>query len=39
VHHGNVTHMARELQTSRSHVRRIAKRLGVDLEGLRDDED
>jgi hypothetical protein len=31
--------MARELGTSRSHVRRIAQRLGVSLKDMRDDEE
>jgi DNA-binding NtrC family response regulator len=34
-HAGNVTAMARELATSRSQVRRVAQRLGVDLTRLR----
>jgi two-component system, NtrC family, response regulator AtoC len=34
-HHGNVSSLARVLDTSRSHVRRLAKRHGVDLDALR----
>jgi transcriptional regulator of acetoin/glycerol metabolism len=36
-HHGNVTAIARELATSRSQVRRLAQRLGVNLGRLRDE--
>jgi DNA-binding NtrC family response regulator len=35
-HHGNASAIARALSTSRSHVRRLAMRFGVDLEALRD---
>jgi DNA-binding NtrC family response regulator len=34
-HHGNTSAIARVLSTSRSHVRRLADRYGVDLEALR----
>ncbi|HEY6040195.1 MAG TPA: hypothetical protein VIV58_38190, partial [Kofleriaceae bacterium] len=34
-HRGNATAIARALGTSRSHVRRLASRFGVDLEALR----
>ena len=34
-HRGNATAIARALATSRSHVRRLASRFGVDLEALR----
>jgi transcriptional regulator with PAS, ATPase and Fis domain len=34
-HHGNASAIARVLRTSRSHVRRLASRFGVDLELLR----
>ncbi|MEO7736458.1 MAG: sigma 54-interacting transcriptional regulator, partial [Kofleriaceae bacterium] len=34
-HHGNASAIARALQTSRSHVRRLASRLDVDLDELR----
>jgi two-component system, NtrC family, response regulator AtoC len=36
-HAGNTTAIGRALHTSRSHVRRLAQRFGVDLEGLRRD--
>jgi transcriptional regulator with PAS, ATPase and Fis domain len=34
-HHGNASAIARVLSTSRSHVRRLASRFGVELEALR----
>ena len=34
-HHGNASAIARALSTSRSHVRRLATRFGIELEALR----